>query len=288
MFCGVLDKQAEAVSSNTVKLLLEKPRVTATIDTRYDNLYGVSCVGEDQVWTCGKNKTMKLFNLRGKLQTSIQTKSKDEPGDIAVTRDGNLVYTDPIHKTVNLVKNNQTRTVITLQGWIPRNVCTTASGDVLVTLQGNYDHKQYKIVRYSGSTEKQTIQYDDQGRPLYSPGSYNKYITENRNLDICVSDYIAKAVVVVNASGKLRFTYTGDPSNTGESFEPLGLTTDSQGHIFVADINHHRIHILDQDGQFLRYIRCGLELPWGLCVDIRDNLFVAELNTAKVKKIQYI
>jgi hypothetical protein len=142
---------------------------------------------------------------------------------------------------------------------------------------------QTKVVRYSGSTEKQTIQYDEQGLRFYVSAGY---ICENRNQDVCVSDCGASAVVVVKSSGKLRFRYTGRPSNTGGTFNPLGLTTNSQGHILVADYSNDLIHILNQDGQFLCYIR-DLEHPQGLCVDTRDNLFVAECLTAKVKKIKY-
>ncbi|XP_056004200.1 uncharacterized protein LOC130046287 [Ostrea edulis] len=280
-------KSAEAVSSPPVKPLLDEPRVTAAIDTGYDNLYSVSCLSEDQVWTRGNNNTMKLLNLQSKLLTSIQTKYGREPTDIAVTRDGDLVYTDFRNKTVNLIKNKQIQTVITLQGWRPLTVCSTASGDLLVTMISD-DDKPSKVVRYSGSTEKQSIQFDDQGRPLYSSGDYIKYLSENKNLDICVADLLARAVVVVNQSGKLRFRYTGHPSNTKPSFNPVGITTDSQSHILTADIKNNRIHILDQDGQFLRYIHCHLRYPSGLCVDIRDNLFVAEHVTAKVKKIQYL
>ncbi|XP_048742088.2 uncharacterized protein LOC125655692 [Ostrea edulis] len=280
-------KSAEAVSSPPVKPLLDEPRVTATIDTWYRELYSVSCLSEDQVWTRGDNETMNLLNLQSKLLTSIKTKSGRRPTDIAVTRDGDLVYTDISNNTVNLIKNKQIQTVITLQGWRPCSVCCTAGNDLLVTMISD-DRKQSKVVRYSGSTEKQSIQFDDQGRPLYSSDNNIKYLSENKNLDICVADCLARAVVVVNQSGKLRFRYTVHPSNTKHSFNPFGITTDSQSHILTADIVNHRIHILDQDGQFLRYIHCDLRLPLGLCVDIRDNLFVAESDTAKVKKIQYL
>ena len=270
-----------------VQPLIDDPRFTATIDTEYNYLLSVSCLSEEQVWTCGDaDNTMKLLNLQSERLTSIQTKSGIMPLDITVTRDGDLVYTDWDNKTINLVKNKQDRPVITLQGWRPLCVCCTAANHLLVTMISD-DREQSKVVRYSGSTETQTIQYDDQRRPLYSSDGWYKYISENRNLDICVAERSAKAVVVVNQSGTLRFRYTGHPSNTGPSFDPVGIATDSQGHILTADYNNGRIHILDQDGQFLHYIH-NLITPWGLCVDSRDNLFVAERGTAKVKRIQYL
>ncbi|XP_048748273.2 E3 ubiquitin-protein ligase TRIM36-like [Ostrea edulis] len=279
-------KSPEAVSSPPVKPLLDEPRLVATTNTEYRPLFSVRCLSDEQIWTCGDSKIMKLLDLQGKLLTSIQTESRYRPEDIAVTRDGNLVYTDFENKTVNIVKNKQIRTVIRLQGWAPLNVCSTTSNDLLVTMI-NDNETQSKVVRYSDSIETQTIQFDDQGRSLYSYGNYTKYINENRNLDICVADYWSSAVVVVNQSGKLRFRYTGHISNTEKSFDPVGITTDSQSHILTADFRNHRIHILDQDGQFLRYIQnCHLRDPHGVCVDTRDNFFVVELDTGKVKKIQ--
>lgn len=141
------------------------------------------------------------------------------------------------------------------------------------------DYTQSKVVRFSESTEKQTIQYDNEGKSLYSGTCNVKCISENRNLDICVADCNAGAIVVVDRCGKLRFRYTGNALiNTNDnSFEPYGIATDSESRILTVD--SHCIQILDQNGQFLRCIdNCDLREPWGLCLDDNDNLFVYRLH----------
>nr|XP_022309173.1 uncharacterized protein LOC111114921 [Crassostrea virginica]XP_022309174.1 uncharacterized protein LOC111114921 [Crassostrea virginica] len=277
-----------AESSPPARPLLDVPLLITDIPTTgYDSLYNVSCLSDEEIWTSGHNEIMKLYNLTRDLLKSVQTKSGNIPEDIAVTRSGGLVYADYRDRSINLVSGTQIQRLITLRGWVPHGLCSTSSGDLLVTMRSD-DYQQTKVVCYSGSTEKQTIQYDDQGKPLYSSGPFTKYLSENRNSDICVADCRAGAVVVVSAAGKLRFRYTGPPSTPRESFCPVGITTDSRANILTSDYNNDRIHIIDQDGLFLRFLHnCGLQTPRGLCVDSRDNLFVAELYTGKVKKLQY-
>eukprot|EP00105_Crassostrea_gigas_P018030 XP_011436027.2 PREDICTED: uncharacterized protein LOC105334330 isoform X2 [Crassostrea gigas] len=274
--------------TTSVRDLLDEPELVATIQTGHEKLRNVTCLNNGSIWTSGETNDIKCFNSKGSLLQTIKQKSGIFPIDIAVDSDGDLLYINGITKTVYKVKNGQTEKLIRLQGWGPRNLCVTSNGDLLLTMY-NDDYTQSKVVRYSGSTEKQTIQFDDKGKPLYSGNNNTKYITENRNHDICVADWAAGTVVVVNQGGKLRWRYTGYPSFTkNRSFKPFGITTDSQSRILTADSDNHCIHILDKKGQFLRYIDdCDLKDPWGVCVDNNDNLFVCEFYKGNVKKIKY-
>ncbi|XP_078341681.1 uncharacterized protein LOC111110081 [Crassostrea virginica] len=274
--------------NTSVRELLDEPEVLNTIKIGHENLCSVTCINEEQIWTSGLTADMKCFNNQGVLQKTIQTKSRMNPSDIAVDIYGALLYTDWKTSRVYKVKDDQTEEIFRLQGWIPTNLCITSSGDLLVIMRSE-DETQCKVVRYSGSTVKETVQFDN-GQPLYSGNTKIKYITENRNLDICVADYEVGAVVVVNQAGKLRFRYTGHPSPTKKKpFKPRGITTDSQIHILTVDGDNNCIHILNIDGQFLRYIdNCDLEDPYGLCVDSNDSLFVCEFFIGSVKKIKYL
>nr|XP_022295770.1 uncharacterized protein LOC111105703 [Crassostrea virginica] len=275
--------------NTSVRELLDEPEVLNTINTGHANLRSVTCLNEEQIWTSGQTADIKCFNIQGVLQKTVKTKTGEYPLDIEVDRDGALLYAYWETRTVYKVKNDQTEEIITLQGWRPNNLCVTSSGDLLVTMHSE-DKTQSKVVRYSGSIVKQTIQFDEEGQPLYSGNAYTKYTSENRNLDICVADCKAGAVVVVNNSGKLRFRYTGHPSPTkNKPFKPYGITTDNQSRILTADSDNHCIHILASNGQFLRYIdNCDLKDPYGLCVDSNDSLFVCEYYKGDVKKIKYL
>ncbi|XP_065921522.1 E3 ubiquitin-protein ligase TRIM71-like isoform X2 [Magallana gigas] len=275
--------------NTSARELLDKPEHVATIQTGYKKLRNVSYLNGDKIWTSGQPNYIKCFNIKGVLLQTIKLASGSFPDDIAIDSDGNLLYTCLKTGTVSRVKNGQTEVLVTMQGWAPSSLCVTSTGDLLVTVY-SVDETQSKVVRYSGSTETQSVLYDRDGKPVYSRNASMKYITENRNHDICVADLGADTVVVVNHDGKLRWRYTGHPSfNKDNPFRPGGITTDSQRHILTTDYFNESIHILDQDGQFLRYIdNYDLRHPHGLCVDNNDNLFVCEYTKGRVKKIKYL
>ncbi|XP_034315582.2 tripartite motif-containing protein 3-like [Magallana gigas] len=276
--------------NTSVNELLDEPELVATIKTGHTNIYNVTWLNENKFWTSGLRKEIKCFNIDGSLHQTKTTTSGEQPRDLVIDSNGNLLYTGSTSNTVKKIKNGQADELILfgLPRWVLVHLCVTSTGDLLVTMY-NDDEIQSKVVRYSGFTEKQTIQFDDESKPLYSGSDDLKYITENRNHDICVADCDATAVVVVDQDGKFRWRYTGYPSVvTKHPFKPAGIATDSQSRILTSDHFNLRIHILNKKGQFLRYIdNCDLKNPWGVCVDNNDNLLVCECYNGNVKKIKY-
>lgn len=51
-----------------------------------------------------------------------------------MTKEGDLIYYDRKDSSINIVKSEGIVELIKLQGWIPRGVYSTPSGDLLVTM----------------------------------------------------------------------------------------------------------------------------------------------------------
>ena len=97
------EEQAYSVPSQRADMpLLDDPQLITEIDTAYKYLYNVSCLSDGEIWTRRNDNNLKLYNLKGELLKSDQTKSGDIPRDIAVTRSGDLVYADDKDISVNL------------------------------------------------------------------------------------------------------------------------------------------------------------------------------------------
>ncbi|XP_062619383.1 uncharacterized protein LOC134280952, partial [Saccostrea cucullata] len=100
-----------------------------------------------------------------------------------------------------------------------------------------------KVVRYSDTGQYiQTIQHNSNGLGIYS---FPRYITENLNGDIIVSDFLRRAVVVVDYEGRHRFSYTGP--ETGVIISPYGVCIDALSHILVCDQNSNTVQMIDKD-----------------------------------------
>ncbi|XP_078327109.1 uncharacterized protein LOC111122729 [Crassostrea virginica] len=267
--------------------LLEKAVVSFTMDVGVparngDNnrLYDMAAVEGNKVWVSGSSNLLQLFDLQGNLQHTLTIPYK---GSYLCTYNGHAVFRDYNDKTLKKISDDDTVvTMFTTGNWIPYGITGSSSGDLLVCLRKSAESK---VVRYSSNgTILQEIQYDSQCQPLYQ---CVWYIAENINGDIVVTDfnYKKKQVIAVNRLGIFRYTYSEKES----AFHPMGVVTDSLGHVIVANFLGHKVHLLDKDGHFLRYIipEGGINYPRAVCKLDNGDFIIGESVSCLVKGIKF-
>ncbi|XP_065932407.1 uncharacterized protein [Magallana gigas] len=250
----------------------------------------ISCVTSDRVWVSDWDNNLMLTDTTGVPLHRV----KDSCGGFGlhtVNSERELINIDRNYNINKLSKDMKTTTTfIEIAGstWRPRCVYWSLStGDLLVGVY-NYDTETGKVTRYNQSQQlTQTIQNNNTGRGLYRE---TRYITENNNGDVVVSDLLSRAVVVTERGGRHRFSYTGHPS--GSRLQPLGICTDALSHILVCDYITDTVQMINKDGQFLSHLLTKSQEmgePWSLRYDVNTHrLWVGSWYNNKVCVYRYI
>jgi uncharacterized protein (TIGR03663 family) len=85
-------------------------------------------------------------------------------------------------------------------------------------------------------------------------------------------------------------TWGGPGALEGQFSFPKGLAIDSEGNVYVADSQNHRIQKFDSDGEFITaWGSFGTEPgqfsePWGIAVDDDENVYVADTWNHRIQK----
>ena len=268
--------------------VMSNPVVVSTIQTPFGKnteLWRALCDETGKIWISGNYRKFYQIDQSGFI---IQTVSVSTcPFALSLCVEKKLLFLVQWPDTkIYKYDGKETKTVVDLRRWCPSGLCRSENGDLLVSMR-SVDETQSRVVRYSGSKETMVIQNDRQGRSLFSVKSV-LLLTENNNGDICVADYTAKAVVVVNASGKLRFKYRGklSPKLKNRSFRPSKIATDVNQQILINDASNDIVHVIDRDGIFLRFI--AYPCTGGLSIDRDHNLVIGDKINGKIRIIKYL
>lgn len=253
---------------------------TVTIDKGGDH---ISFVASAKVWISDGNMLF-LTNTKGEIMHTINDLCNDLSNGVhTVNSDRELIYIDKNHN-INKVSMDREETTILVGTtdctWKPQCVYwSPLNRDLLV---GTYSEiTEYKgkgkIIRYNqtGHITQQIPQGDIELELYIKP----KYITENINEDIIVSDcsLSSGAVVVTERGGHHRFSYTGHPPESG--ILPKGICTDTLSNIIVCDTRSKTVQLIDKDGQFLTHLlteSLDMGTPQCLSYDFNNHcLYVA-------------
>lgn len=208
----------------------------------------------------------------------------------ALSSDSEIIYIavdhdHSIRKIKDDLENNTRFVERTDLSWTPRCLCRSKhTRDLFVGMNKNDKDTSIGIVtRYNSIGQlTQTVSNDNTGDSLFV---YPRYITENNNMDIVVSD-LQQGVLVTDHRGRHRFTYKGPPS--GPDLGPRGICTDALSNILVCDYKNNTVHIIDQNGQFLSYLLTELIEPLNLGYDFNNHLLWIGFMDNKISIYRYI
>lgn len=264
----------------------------------------ISCVTPDRIWVSNSDKLIlsdETGNPIHEISGIAHTVNKDQDliyltNSLAI----NKLSRDENIKTTIVEELDSTSISHLVHSYLPVVLCCSLSStDILVAMgilecdqMFTYDDGAVvsgpngKVVRYNTFGQiTQTIQFYDNDKPLYM---CPKYIAENNNKDVVVSDFL-RQLVVTDGEGRLRFFYKGPP--IGTVLHPLGICTDALSNILVCDDCTKTVQIIDKNGQFLKNLlqkgQPGIYNPRCLSYDVSTNLLYIgfdDCNTTSVYK----
>ncbi|XP_062572557.1 E3 ubiquitin-protein ligase TRIM71-like [Saccostrea cucullata] len=291
-FLGTLIPSNKVIVSNLQKQapyrelekLLEDTRHVQTIATVYGYIFDLSYTRQDQILVCGSYRIQKSFTIRaldfdGKEVMSLPIQK--QPNYITQAYDETIFYTSESQQGVQRVKNGTIETITSDNSWKARGL-SCCSDDIIVA-EHNEMTKLGRLSVYSSDGERRKI--------ICISGSHHKlknptYVCVNSNSDICTSDEVKQTVFVFISSGDLKFMYKGKKGY--KSFTPRGLATDCLGNILIADYINHAIHVIDSEGNFLRYVLKDINFPTALAIDDRRRLLVGQYLDASIQVVEYL
>lgn len=282
---GIIKSSVIERRKQRARKMMSKPILLLTINSRSKYTLYVKYYHSNMILQSGTGPELYILNEEGGCLDTIQTTTGlDMPAGLAVMDDGTILYSDYCHKRVRIMKSDKSEETLCRVEGKPNGICCTRSSDVIVCLQDCFESKG-KVVRYdhNGNLKQEFMhQY------LKSPTA----VCENINYDICITEESMRKVIVIDKEMDIRFMYDGNvKSSEFMKFTPRDICSDSFGQILVADFSNRVIHMIDEDGHFIKYLLTKedeLSYPHGLCVDSENRLWVAERFSKKIKVFQYL
>ena len=262
----------------------------------------IACDEQGQAWMRGGTRvsrskrttysTLKLVGKDGSVKD--ETETKFAINDIAMTSDGCLLLANNDNKSIESISRLKIHNTLFRTSGVPIGLCCLHNNDIVVISNNVVEfHKETgrNVIIYNRNGEiRQTMDHIKLKYP--NKVSVNKV---NKHIYICDYEKYSRGsvgkVIALGGDCEIKYEYTGQ----GDSkFTPLDVCTDQMGHVLITDHDNHRVHILDQEGQFMQYILTSqglLHQPVSIVdVDSDGYVWVGEKDSYRyhVKVVKYL
>lgn len=216
-------------------------------------VYSIACVGDNKAWiSLYDSKNITLVNSKGKTLDSIDI--GDGVDDMAYDDQGYLYITCPKARCIKRLRL-ETRTMekIASTSRYPRGIVyNKLTKKILVTVtnkpaySGQESDCELELVEVSVDSLKVkthkipsvTVNY-----PLRIALSITGYIL--------IVNMKRNSVIVLNSDREFKSLYKGNA--IAGNFKPHGVCVDEDGYIFVTTEDGKTVHVLNQDGKYIRH-----------------------------------
>jgi streptogramin lyase len=171
---------------------------------------------------------------------------------------------------------------------------------IITTFAGTGRPKEKKIERAKiGDGGKATEAVIVGARAVCVDGRGNTYICEREGNAIRKVD--AKGIITTIAgTGKPGYEGDGGDARTATFRGPKGVRCDRDGHLYVVETENHAIRKIDtktnivttvaggqkgKEGDGGDALKAGMDRPHGCIIDARGNIYIADSNNHRVRKV---
>ncbi|XP_062578811.1 E3 ubiquitin-protein ligase TRIM71-like [Saccostrea cucullata] len=280
------------------KQIMKSAKEVARFKSAIQHPIGLACspLNVDLTWIRGDEAEIKKVDIQGNEKATVKTLTKlGRPSGLIELDDESIFFSDLDNKMVKRLSKDLQEEATMRFDWYPMGLCISRSGHILLCAaflpwQATDASDRGKVLRMSfKGVTLQEIMKDGEEKHLYCRPIC---ISENINQDICVSDVYKHSIVVVDRTGLFRFVYSGGGFyENREDFEPTEIDTDSLGNIAAADVMNNLVHLVDINGNLLKYLlttKDGISEPRGLKVDNEDRIWITEEMSGYVKIFKYL
>ncbi|XP_061185001.1 uncharacterized protein LOC133193016 [Saccostrea echinata] len=228
-------------------------------------------LSEDQCYINELNsKYIEKVNQQGIKEPKIRIK----PNGMSVADNGDVYFSDDDNYSIGyLSPSGSVSTVISTDPLLPMGMCQSLDSGLLVTLRDNVsdiyelESRSRRLVRHITLTGDVVHEYEYQEDGQTRLFTLPDRVTQNNNGDICVVNHtnlITGELVIMPPSGRMKSVYRGQ--NVTKNFDPADVVCDSLCNILVTVISNKQIHLLNSEGEFLKFLLTDNEVtsPYAL------------------------
>lgn len=233
------------------------------------------------------NGSLHIYNRVGTFQ--YKTRSYSLPFNILPLPEGKLLVTDQanIHVlAVSTFKTVQKLPMVLCWGLaLNRNRSIIAAA--CIGSKAERSRGYVVLLKPDGTIIKKIDRFN--GQKLFKVPRFCAFTSKDHLLVTDESD-TKNPLTVLSPEGVPLYTYGSKGSGEGQLRIPTGVCVDRYDNIIIADSDNHRIHLLNRDGKFVKYVvtkRDGLRYPLAVAINNEGDLVVTQLK-GEVKVFKYV